>query len=116
MQDHHLANVILSDGLANFSNNKEYKGKLRKQGNDGQKDNQQFDILLSNPPYSVSSFRQTTRDYYTEQDFELYNSLTDNSSEIECLFVERIKQLLKDGGIAGVFLPSSIFEQLGYLY
>ena len=108
-----LANVILSDGLANFCNNKEYKGKLRKQTNDGQKDNQQFDIVLSNPPYSVSSFRQTTRDYYTEQDFELYNSLTDNSSEIECLFIERTKQLLKDGGIAGVILPSSILSNSG---
>ena len=108
-----LANVILSDGLANFCNNKEYKGKLRKRVNDGQKDNQQFDIVLSNPPYSVSSFRQTTRDYYTEQDFELYNSLTDNSSEIECLFVERTKQLLKDGGVAGVILPSSILSNSG---
>lgn len=108
-----LANVILSDGLANFCNNKEYKGKLRKKVNDVQKDNQQFDIVLSNPPYSVSSFRQTTRDYYTEQDFELYNSLTDNSSEIECLFVERTKQLLKDGGIAGVILPSSILSNSG---
>lgn len=108
-----LANVILSDGLANFCNNKEYKGKLRKLVNDGQKDNQQFDIVLSNPPYSVSSFRQTTRDYYTEQDFELYNSLTDNSSEIECLFIERTKQLLKDGGIAGVILPSSILSNSG---
>lgn len=108
-----LANVILSDGLANFCNNKEYKDKLRKQVNDGKKDNQQFDIVLSNPPYSVSSFRQTTRDYYTEQDFELYNSLTDNSSEIECLFVERTKQLLKDGGIAGVILPSSILSNSG---
>ena len=108
-----LANVILSDGLANFCNNKEYKGKLRKQVNDGQKDNQQFDIVLSNPPYSVSSFRQTTRDYYTEQDFELYNSLTDNCSEIECLFIELTKQLLKDGGIAGVILPSSILSNSG---
>ena len=108
-----LANVILSDGLANFCNNKEYKGKLRKLVNDGQKDNQQFDIVLSNPPYSVSSFRQTTRDYYTEQDFELYNSLTDNSSEIECLFVERTKQLLKDGGIAGIVLPSSMLSNSG---
>lgn len=108
-----LANVILSDGLANFCNNKEYKDKLRKQTNDGQKDNQQFDIVLSNPPYSVSSFRQTTRDYYTEQDFELYNSLTDNSSEIECLFIERTKQLLKDGGLAGVILPSSILSNSG---
>lgn len=108
-----LANVILSDGLANFHKNTEYKGKLRKEVDDGQKDNQQFDVLLSNPPYSVSSFRQTTRDYYTEKDFELYNSLTDNSSEIECLFVERTKQLLKDGGVAGVILPSSILSNSG---
>ena len=110
-----LANVILSDGLANFYKNKEYKedGKLRKLVDDGKKDNQQFDILLSNPPYSISSFRQTTRDYYTEQDFELYNSLTDNSSEIECLFIERMKQLLKEDGIAGIILPSSILSNSG---
>lgn len=68
---------------------------------------------MSNPPYSVPSFRQTTRNYYTEQDFELYDSLTDNSSEIECLFVERTKQLLKDGGVAGVILPSSILSNGG---
>ena len=108
-----LANVILSDGLADFHKNTEYKGKLRKAVDDGQMDNQQFDVLLSNPPYSVPSFRQTTRDYYTERDFELYNSLTDNSSEIECLFVERTKQLLKDGGVAGVILPSSILSNSG---
>lgn len=108
-----LANVILSDGLANFCKNTEYKGKLRKVIDDGQMDNQQFDVLLSNPPYSVSSFRQTTRDYYTERDFELYNFLTDNSSEIECLFVERTKQLLKEGGVAGVILPSSILNNTG---
>lgn len=108
-----LANVILSDGLGNFADTKDYKGKLHKANNDDSKDNQQFDIILSNPPYSVSSFKQTTRDYYTEKDFELYNSLTDNSSEIECLFVERTKQLLKDGGIAGIILPSSILTNSG---
>ena len=108
-----LANVILSDGLGNFVNTKDYKGKLRKPHDDGSKDNQQFDILLSNPPYSVSAFINTTRDYYTEKDFELYDKLTDNSSEIECLFVERTKQLLKDGGIAGIILPSSILTNSG---
>lgn len=108
-----LANVILSDGLGNFVNTKDYKGKLRKDDEDNSKDNQQFDILLSNPPYSVSAFRQTTRDYYTEKDFVLYEKLTDNSSEIECLFVERTKQLLKDGGIAGIILPSSILTNTG---
>ena len=108
-----LANVILSDGLANFSKCKDYKLKLKKDTNDTSKDNQQFDVLLSNPPYSVSAFRQTTRDYYTEKDFELYDYLTDNSSEIECLFIERTKQLLKDGGVAGVILPSSILSNEG---
>lgn len=108
-----LANVILSDGLGNFVNTKDYKGRLRKDNDDNSKDNQQFDIVLSNPPYSVSSFKQTTRDYYTEKDFELYNFLTDNSSEIECLFVERTKQLLKDGGVAGIILPSSILTNAG---
>lgn len=108
-----LANVILSDGLANFNKNREYKGKLCKSNDDGQKDNQQFDVLLSNPPYSVSAFRQTTRDYYTEKDFELYAFLTDNSKEIEALFVERAKQLLKDGGVAGIILPSSILSKGG---
>ncbi len=108
-----LAKVILSDGLGNFVKTKDYKGKLHKQNDDNSKDNQQFDILLSNPPYSVSAFRQTTRDYYTEKDFDLYDKLTDNSSEIECLFVERAKQLLKEGGIAGVILPSSILTNAG---
>ena len=108
-----LANVILSDGLGNFVNTKDYKGKLHKANDDNSKDNQQFDIILSNPPYSVSAFRQTTRDYYTEKDFDLYDKLTDNSSEIECLFVERTKQLLKDGGVAGIILPSSILTNTG---
>ena len=108
-----LANVILSDGLGNFVNTRDYKGKLHKENNDNSKDNQQFDILLSNPPYSVSAFRQTTRDFYTEKDFDLYDKLTDNSSEIECLFVERTKQLVKDGGVASIILPSSILTNTG---
>lgn len=108
-----LANVILSDGLGNFENTKDYKGKLSKKVNDGVKDNQQFDVLLSNPPYSVSSFKQTTRNYYTEKDFDLYDNLTDNSSEIEVLFIERTKQLLRDGGVSGIILPSSILSNGG---
>lgn len=108
-----LANFILSDGLGNFVDTKDYKGKLKKSFDDNSKDNQQFDIILSNPPYSVSSFKQTTRDFYTEKDFDLYDKLTDNSSEIECLFVERTKQLLKDGGVAGIILPSSILTNTG---
>jgi len=107
-----LANVILSDGLANFGH-PEYKGKLHHTDNDFPKENKQFDILVSNPPYSIQAFRNVARDYYTEKDFELYSNLTSNSSEIESLFVERTKQLLKDGGVAGVILPSTILKKEG---
>ncbi len=108
-----LANVLLSDGLGSFKKTKEYKGLLRENKTDFPQDNGQFDILISNPPYSVSSFKRTTADYYTKEDFELYDKLTDNSSEIECLFIERTKQLLKDDGVAGVILPSSILSNTG---
>jgi len=108
-----LANVILSDGLANFKNTTEYKDLLKKIDSNFPKENKQFDIVISNPPYSVSAFKIPARSYYTEKDFDLYDSLTDNSSEIECLFVERTKQLLKDGGMAGIILPSSILSNTG---
>ena len=107
-----LANVIHSDGLANFSH-PDYKGKLLNKDKDFPQDNKQFDIIVSNPPYSVSAFKNAARSFYKEGDFELYNKLTDNSSEIECLFIERTKQLLKDGGVAGVILPSSILSNTG---
>lgn len=108
-----LANVILSDGLANFSKTKEYKGLLKKTDLDFPKENKQFDIVLSNPPYSVPAFKLNSREYYTENDFELYNSLSDQSPQIEVLFIERTKQLLKNGGLAGIILPSSILSGEG---
>ena len=107
-----LANVIHSDGLANFEH-KDYKGKLAVKDKNFEQENKQFDIIVSNPPYSVSAFRNAARQFYKEGDFELYNKLTDNSSEIECLFIERTKQLLKDGGVAGIILPSSILSNTG---
>jgi len=107
-----LANVIHSDGLARFGH-PDYKGKLLHNDKDFPQDNKQFDMLVSNPPYSVSAFKNSARSFYKDESFELYNSLTDNSSEIETLFVERTKQLLKDGGVAGIILPSSILSNTG---
>ncbi len=107
-----LANVIHSDGLAKYAH-PDYKGKLKHADADFPRDNKQFDIVVSNPPYSVSSFKNASSKYYGQEDFELYERLTDNSSEIECLFIERTKQLLKDGGVAGIILPSSILSNTG---
>ncbi|MCB9034352.1 MAG: restriction endonuclease subunit S [Chitinophagales bacterium] len=107
-----LANVIHSDGLARFSHS-DYKGILKHQDKDFPKENKQFDIVISNPPYSVSAFRNNASKYYNQEEFDLYNKLTDVSSEIECLFIERTKQLLKDGGVAGIILPSSILSNSG---
>jgi len=107
-----LANVVHSDGLANFQH-VDFKGKLRETDKNFPRENKQFDILVSNPPYSVSAFKNASKEYYGKDDFELYEKLTDNSSEIECLFIERTKQLLKDGGVAGIILPSSILSNSG---
>lgn len=103
------ANIIRANGLDSFSKSKDYRGKLKISSDS--KDNDQFDILIANPPYSVASFKSTIND--GENSFELFNKLTDNSSEIECLFVERMKQLLKVGGYAGIVLPSSILSNSG---
>ena len=108
-----LAKIVHSDGLGNFKNTKEYKDKLNYTDKDFQQENKQFDIVVSNPPYSVSAFRNNARKYYSAKDFELYNYLTDQSREIECLFIERTKQLLKDGGVAGIILPSTILSNTG---
>ena len=102
------ANVVWANGLDHFAKSKTYRGKLKRAAG---KENGQFDILISNPPYSVDAFKGTVM--CGGESFELYPYLSDNSSEIECLFVERMKQLVKAGGWAAVILPSSILTNGG---
>jgi type I restriction enzyme M protein len=102
------ANIICGDGLDAFDS-KNYQGKLKEKDEYGE--NRQFDVLIANPPYSVSGFKTTLEN--SKESFELYKDLTDKSSEIEVLFIERTKQLLKDGGIAAIILPSSILSNTG---
>lgn len=103
------ANIILADGLDKFNSSK-YLDKLKVDSNL----NENFDFVIANPPYSVTSFRQTLPS--NDKDFNLFKYLTKNSSEIECMFVERAYQLLKVGGCAAIILPASILTNTGILY
>lgn len=103
------ANIICGDGLDSFKTSKEYKGKLTV-SRDGV-NNEQFDVLIANPPYSVSGFKNTLRN--GKESFSLYPRLTEQSSEIECLFIERAKHLLSGSGYAGIILPISVLTNSG---
>ena len=108
-----LAKVIHGDGLGDFATSKEFKDLLKETDKTYPQDNKQFDVIISNPPYSVSAFKGLMDEEKAILGFDLYSRLTDQSSEIECLFIERTKQLLKDGGVAGIILPSSILSNTG---
>ena len=97
------ANIICANGLDSFSSNK-YVGKLNSK--EHSQDNPVFDIVVANPPYSVSDFKLLLQN--ANLDFSIAERMTDNSDDIECLFIERTKQLLKCGGRAGIVLPSTI--------
>lgn len=108
-----LAQIIHGDGLDSFTKSKSYVGLLKDNKTPDDSTKAQFSIVVSNPPYSVDAFKGDLRNIDAGKDFSLYASLTDRSKEIECLFVERTKQLLKDGGVAGLVLPSSILSNGG---
>ena len=88
------ANIIFGDGLENYAD----KGI----------ENETFDILVANPPYSVSGFKQHLK--LKNNSFCIIDKITQDGSEIETLFVERAAQLLKPQGIAAVILPASILS------
>ncbi len=103
------ANIIHADGLDNFSSQK-YVGALKSTN----KYNHNFDVIIANPPYSVNSFKQTLP--CTPDLFDVFKDLTENSSEIECLFIQRTRDLLREKGIASLVLPTSILNNNGSIY
>ncbi len=72
---------------------------------------QTFDILVANPPYSVKGFKAHLK--LANKNFQVFDKISNDGSEIETLFVERISQLVKPKGIAAVILPSSILNKDG---
>jgi len=91
------ANIIFGDGLENHD-----QLQLKKK---------KFDIIIANPPYSVSAFKNYLN--IGKTNFSLFEHLTQRSSEIEALFIERTKQVLADNGLAGIVLPSTILSNTG---
>jgi len=107
-----LAQIIHGDGLDSLTNPpKSYVGLLEQNTNTEDSTKNKFSVVVANPPYAVDNCKDDLEYIGSEKDFSLYKYLTYDSSEIECLFVERTKQLLKDGGVAGIILPSSILNK-----
>ena len=73
-----------------------------------------FDVLIANPPYSVKGFLTTLKEE-DRNTFELISEVETKSysktGAIECFFIERAKQLLKTGAVAGIIVPSSILNK-----
>lgn len=81
-------------------------------------DNESFDCIIANPPYSVKGFLNTITQHDREQ-FDLAKYVEEKAIEtnnsIECFFIERTKHFLRSNGLVGIVLPSSILSN-GNLY
>ena len=78
-----------------------------------------YSVLIANPPYAVKGFLDTlTEDEIAN--YELSKTINQSSyssnSSIETFFMERAKQLLKENGVAGIILPSSILTNANATY
>ncbi|MBN1463296.1 MAG: restriction endonuclease subunit S [Paludibacteraceae bacterium] len=108
-----VAQIIHGDGLDSFKTSKTYKGLLKENTNLEDSTKAKFSLVLSNPPYSVNDCKDDLEYIGAQNDFSLFPYLSDNSNDIECLFVERTKHLLKDNGIAALVLPVSFLNNGG---
>jgi type I restriction enzyme M protein len=68
-----------------------------------------FDILIANPPFAVKEFL-TTIPTEERDKYELTPTVSDinTNDDIQNFFLERAKQLLNKGGIAGIVIPNTI--------
>lgn len=65
--------------------------------------NGQFDVIITNPPFSVDLDNETKKNVKTE-------FLFGDKKNSENLFIERYYQLLKPKGRMGIVLPESVFD------
>lgn len=98
------SHIVFKDALSIFNTQ-----EVRFQGFD----NESFDCLIANPPYSVDGFLSTL----TEKDrncFSLTDLVAENSystnDKIQCFFIERATHFLKRNGFMAIVLPVSILS------
>lgn len=109
------AHIEPQDGLVDFTN---YHDKLKIKTQNKVYPflvNEQFDVVVSNPPFSVTVDRDTAKQFpelYLRGE-KIAKTLKNNKElevDTENLFIERWYQLLKEGGRMGVVLPESVFD------
>jgi len=102
-------NIFVKDGLLPFRDyDKETAPNFLKQSESdnlysAKEVNKQFDVIISNPPFSVDLDNETKKN--VEREF-VYG----DKKNSENLFIERWYQLLKPNGRFGVVLPESVFD------
>lgn len=105
-------NILYADALATheLENPKTESGHKQKL----QIDNHSFDLLIANPPYSVKGFLETLS-VKSKKTYTLFNDEIniETNNAIECFFIERANQLLRDNAKAAIILPSSILNKDG---
>ncbi|HEC1773447.1 TPA: restriction endonuclease subunit S [Campylobacter lari] len=99
------ADALASFELANISNLEGEKAKPQIESNS-------FDLLIANPPYAVKGFLETLSNK-SKNTYKLFNDdiNIETNNAIECFFIERANQILKDNAKAAIILPSSILNK-----
>lgn len=101
------AKIIFQDTLEKPDQSKDYARKF---------EDESFDLIISNPPYSVKGFLDTLSQNDRGK-FDLLKQIDsasfDKNNAIECFFIERTAQLLKEGGYFALILPVSILSKGG---
>lgn len=117
------ANIEAKDAFFDFEKFKKAMLQVKKSSNVYQKYvNEQYDVVISNPPFSVTVDRDTAKKFpeiflWGE---EIADRLKKSKKEMEVstenLFIERWYQLLKPKGRLGVVLPESVFDTTANRY
>ena len=95
-----------------------YDSLVKAQDNDIQHQkaipNQSFNVLISNPPYSVDGFLETL-DKDSQRDYEIFkdNINIESNNAIECFFIEKSAKALQSNGILALVLPNSLLNKEG---